>query len=85
MDNEGDIETLRGANYVVDYMIKIDADLIKYEIVIQLGTAGYQGNKFRKVIYENFPLRQSQIYYQPKSKARNQNLSKSIDDVFLKK
>ena len=26
MDNEGDIKLLRGANYVVDYMIKIDAD-----------------------------------------------------------
>ena len=32
-----------------------------------------------------FPLRRSQIYYQPESKVRNQNLSKTIDDVFLKK
>ena len=37
MDNEGDIKSLRGANYVVDYMINIDADLIKREIAIQLG------------------------------------------------
>ena len=29
MDNEGDIKSLRGANYVIHYMIKIDADLIK--------------------------------------------------------
>ena len=36
MDNEGDIKLLRGANYVVDYMIKIDADPIKCEIAIQL-------------------------------------------------
>ena len=39
MDNEGDIKSLRGANYIVDYMIKIDADLIKCEIGIQLGMA----------------------------------------------
>ena len=39
MDNERDIKSLRGANYVVDYMIKIDADLIKCEITIQLGMA----------------------------------------------
>ena len=39
LDNEGDIKSLRGANYVVDYMIKIDADLIKCEIAIQLGMA----------------------------------------------
>ena len=37
MDNERDIKSLRGANDVVDYMIKIDADLIKCEIAIQLG------------------------------------------------
>ena len=30
---------MRGANYVVDYMIKIDADLIKYEMTIELGIA----------------------------------------------
>ena len=29
----------RGANYVIDYMIKMDADPIKCEIMIQLGTA----------------------------------------------
>ena len=39
MDNEGDIKSLMEANYVVDYMIKIDADLIKCEIAIQLGMA----------------------------------------------
>ena len=39
MDNEGDIKSLRGANYAVDYMIKIDADLIKCEIMIELGMA----------------------------------------------
>ena len=39
MDNEGDIKSLRGANYVVDYMIKINADLIKCEITMQLGMA----------------------------------------------
>ena len=39
MDNEGNIKSLRGADYVVDYMIKIDADLIKCEIAIQLGMA----------------------------------------------
>ena len=39
MDNEGDIKSLRRGNYVVDYTIKIDADLIKYEIAIQLGMA----------------------------------------------
>ena len=39
LDNEEDIKPLRGANYVVDYMIKIDADLIKCEITIQLGIA----------------------------------------------
>ena len=39
MDKEGDIKSLRGANYVVDYMIKIDADLIKCEITIKLGIA----------------------------------------------
>ena len=37
LDNERDIKSLRGANYVVDYMIKVDADLIKCEIAIQLG------------------------------------------------
>ena len=37
LENEGDIKSLRGANYVVDYMINIDADLIKREIAIQLG------------------------------------------------
>ena len=37
MDNEEDIKSLRGANYVVDYMIKIDADLIKCLIAVQLG------------------------------------------------
>ena len=37
LDNEGDIKSLRGANDVVDYMIKVDADLIKCEIAIQLG------------------------------------------------
>ena len=26
----------------------------------------------------------SQIYYQPKSEVKNQNLSKAIDDIFLK-
>ena len=36
LDNEGDIKSLRGANDVVDYMIKVDADLIKCEIAIQL-------------------------------------------------
>ena len=39
MDNEGDIKSLRGANYDVDYIIKIDADLIECEIAIQLGMA----------------------------------------------
>ena len=39
MDNEGDIKSLRGANYVVDYMIITEADLIKCEIAIQLGMA----------------------------------------------
>ena len=39
MDNVGNIKSLRGANNVVDYMIKIDADLIKCEIAIQLGMA----------------------------------------------
>ena len=39
MDNEGDIKSLREANYVVDHMIKIDADLIKCETVIQLRMA----------------------------------------------
>ena len=38
MDKEGDIKSLRGANYVVDYMIKIDADLIKC-VAIQLEIA----------------------------------------------
>ena len=39
MDNEEDIQSLTGASHVVDYMIKIDADLIKSEITIQLGMA----------------------------------------------
>ena len=39
LDNERDIKSIRGANYVVDYMIKIDADLIKCVIAIQLGIA----------------------------------------------
>ena len=39
MDNEGDIKSLREANSVVDYMVQIDADLIKPEIAIQLGIA----------------------------------------------
>ena len=39
MDNEGDVKSLMRANYVADYMIKIDADLIKCEIAIQLGMA----------------------------------------------
>ena len=39
MDNERYIKSLRRANYVVDYMIKIDADLIECEIAIQLGMA----------------------------------------------
>ena len=37
MGNEGDIKSLRRENYVADYMIKIDANLIKYEIAKQLG------------------------------------------------
>ena len=37
MDNEEDIKSLRGANYVFNYMIKIDAGKVKSEIVIQLG------------------------------------------------
>ena len=43
LDNEGDIKLLRGANYVVDYMVKIDADPIKCEIAIQLGMAVLYG------------------------------------------
>ena len=39
MGNEGDIKSLRGENYVVDYMIKIEAYLIKCVIEIQLGIA----------------------------------------------
>ena len=39
MDNERHITSLKGANYVVDYMIKIDADLIKCEMAIELGIA----------------------------------------------
>ena len=39
MDNEGGIKSLRGTNYVVIYMIKIDADLIRCEIAIQLEIA----------------------------------------------
>ena len=39
MDNERDIKLLRGENYVADYMIKIDAYLIKCVIGIQLGIA----------------------------------------------
>ena len=39
LDNEGDIKSLRRENYVVDYMIKIDAYLIKCVIEIQLGIA----------------------------------------------
>ena len=35
----GDIKSLRGANNADDYMIKIDANLIKYEIAMQLGMA----------------------------------------------
>ena len=38
LDNEEDIKPLRGANYVVDYMIKVDAGLIKC-VLIQLGIA----------------------------------------------
>ena len=30
---------MKEANYVVDYMIKIDADPIKYEMTIELGIA----------------------------------------------
>ena len=37
LGNEGDIKSLWGENYVADYMIKIDTDLIKYEIAKQLG------------------------------------------------
>ena len=39
MDNEGDIKSLRGENYVVDYMNKTDAYLIKCVILRQLGIA----------------------------------------------
>ena len=39
LDNEGDIKSLRGENYVVDYMNKTDAYLIKCVILRQLGIA----------------------------------------------
>ena len=39
LDNVRDIKSLRGANYVVDYMIKIEAYLIKCVIVKQLESA----------------------------------------------
>ena len=57
---------------------------------ISLISKRYSRRLSRKQISESyiwkveFPLRWSQIYYQPKSKVRNQNLSKTIDDVFKK-
>ena len=58
---------------------------------ISLISKRYSRRLSRKQISESyiwkveFPLRRSQIYYQPESKVRNQNLSKTIDDVFFKK
>ena len=55
---------------------------------ISLISKRYSRRLSRKQILESyiwkveFPLRRSQIYYQPKSKVRNQNLSKTTDDVF---
>ena len=56
---------------------------------VSLISKRYCGRLSRKKIYESyiwkveFPLRRSRIYYQPKSKVRNQNSSKAIDDVFF--